>query len=240
MDLAATFGADRADCLAVVGAGGKKSTLYALTAALERAVLTSTVRVPPLSGHVARQVVADDPVAVADDIVQPLAVVPEETDDGRYRGYDPAAVDRLVAAADAPVLVKADGARRRLLKAPAGDEPRLPTAADVVVPVASARVVGERLTDDHVHRPERVADLTGRAIGERLRATDVAAVLAHDRGGLKDVPADATVRPLVNMADDADLEATAREVAAEVAAHSRVEAVVVGRMDLRLVVDVVD
>ena len=239
MDPAAAFGADRADCLAVVGAGGKKSTLYALTAALERAVLTSTVRVPPLSGHVARQVVAGDPVAVADDIVRPLAVVPEETDDGRHRGYDPAAVDRLVAAADAPVLVKADGARRRLLKAPAGDEPRLP-AADVVVPVASARVVGERLTDDHVHRPERVADLTGRAIGERLRATDVATVLVHDRGGLKDVPADATVRPLVNMADDADLEATAREVAAEVVAHSRVEAVVVGRMDLRLVVDVVD
>ena len=44
MDLAAAFGADRADCLAVVGAGGKKSTLYALAAALERAVLTSTVR----------------------------------------------------------------------------------------------------------------------------------------------------------------------------------------------------
>lgn len=36
-------------------------------------------------------------------------------------------------------------------------------------------------------------------------------MLASEAGGLKDVPTDATAVPLINMVDDPDLEATARE-----------------------------
>ncbi|PSP68016.1 putative selenium-dependent hydroxylase accessory protein YqeC [Halobacteriales archaeon QS_1_69_70] len=227
--------------VAVVGAGGKKSTLYALAAGLDRAVLTATVRIPPYEGHVARHVVTEDPGSVLRaNETWPLGLVPgRDGDRDRYLGYDIETVDAMADATDAPILVKADGARGRWLKAPADDEPQVPDATSLAVPVASARAVGEPLEGDRVHRPERVAAITTLESGEEIRPRHVATVLTHPEGGLKGVPDGATVRPLVNMVDDPDLEATAREIAADVVAHDRIDAVVLGRMDLRQVLDVV-
>ena len=227
--------------VAVVGAGGKKSTLYALAAELNRAVLTATVRIPPFEGHVSRLVVTDSPTdALESNDRWPIGLVPgRDGDRDRYLGYDTETVDRIAAATDAPVLVKADGARRRLFKAPADDEPQVPTSASVVVPVASVKAVGEPLDEETVHRPERVAGLTGRAVGEPIRAGDLVTVLTHDDGGLKGVPSSARVTPLLNMVDDASLESTARGIADDLLEHPRIDRVVLGRMDLRRVVDVI-
>ena len=239
MDPAEAFAPD--GVVAVVGAGGKKSTLYALAAGLDRAVLTATVRIPPFEGHVARHVLTEDPSSVLGaNETWPLGLVPgRDGDRDRYLGYGVDTVDAMADATDAPILVKADGARSRWLKAPADDEPQLPGSTTFVVPVASARAVGEPLDGDRVHRPEQVAAITALDPGEAILPRDVATVLTHPEGGLRGVPDGATVRPLVNMVDDADLEATARQIAAEVIGHDRIDAVVLGRMDLRQVVDVV-
>lgn len=206
----------------VVGAGGKKTALYALAERCERAVVTASVRIPIFDEHVARVVVTDDPLgaladaggdADADD--WPLGLVPAREEGGeRYLGYENALVGEIAAAAPGPVLVKADGARMREFKAPGDREPQLPAATDVVVPIASAHAVGKPLAGEHVHRPERVAAVTGLEPGEAIGAADVGAVLASPEGGLKGVPEGATVVPVVNKVDDDELEATAREVAA--------------------------
>lgn len=230
MDLVEALGAGRGTTC-VVGAGGKKSTIFALASRIPRAVVTATVRIPIFDGRVGSVAVTDDPVAAvgaADD--WPIGVVPERNGD-RYEGYEPRVVDDLAAAgvADA-VLVKADGARTRWFKAPGEDEPRIAPGADVVVPVASVRVVGEPLTEAHVHRPERVAAIVDLQPGDAIRAEHVAAVLASDDGGLRGVPADATAVPLLNMVDDAGLEATARAVASELLDRSTVPRVVLARL----------
>jgi len=117
----------------LVGAGGKKTTLYALADRLDRAVLTATVRIPIFDREVAAVRVTEDPVAALDEIAAgdggeaaggveptggpepfPLGLVPERERDDRYRGYDPTVVDDIGSAHDGPVLVKADGARTRL------------------------------------------------------------------------------------------------------------------------------
>lgn len=228
------------ETLAVVGAGGKKTTLYALAARLDRAVLTSTVRIPPFADRVADLRVTDDPVAALDGADWPLGLVAAD-EGGRLRGYDPAAVDDLAAAHNGPVLVKADGARTRRLKAPNDQEPQLPRTVDTVVPIASARVVGESLDEAHVHRPDRVAAVTGLEPGAAIGAQDVATVLASDDGGLKDVPAGARTLPMVNMADDDRLVGVAREIADGVHARAgdRIDGVAIARMNVPEVVEVV-
>jgi probable selenium-dependent hydroxylase accessory protein YqeC len=214
----------------VVGAGGKKTTMATLAARLDRAVVTATVRIPIFDEWVDRVVVTDDPVAAVDaSNAWPLGVVPERERDDRYLGYDPATVDRL-AGLDLPVLVKADGARMRRFKAPGDHEPQIPAAAATVVPVASARVVGRPLTAERVHRVEEVAALTGRAPGEAITAADVATVLASEQGGRKGVPDSATTIPLINMVDDATLEARARDVAAAIHDRADVPRVVLAEM----------
>ncbi|MFB6165867.1 MAG: selenium cofactor biosynthesis protein YqeC [Haloarculaceae archaeon] len=213
MDLVDALAADRG-LVCVVGAGGKKTALYALADRLDRAVVTATVRIPIFDDEVAAVFVTDTPgVAIKNATDWPVGVVPERERADRYRGYDPAIVADLADAPAEAVLVKADGARNRLFKAPGDREPQLPGNADTVLPIASARVVGKPLDEQFVHRPERVAALTGLDPGEEIRPEHVATVLASERGGRKDVPAGATVIPVVNMVDDADDEAIGREIA---------------------------
>jgi len=216
---------------------------------LDRAVLTATVRIPIFDREVAAVRVTEAPVAALDEITAgegdeptgdaesrggaesfPLGLVPERERDDRYRGYDPAVVNEIGAAHDGPVLVKADGARTRLLKAPNEREPQIPASADRVVPVASAGAVGEPLTAETVHRPERVAAITDAAVGDEITPELVGRVLAHEEGGLKGIPGGATAIPLVNAVDDADDEAAAREIARVVHERADVPRVVLARM----------
>jgi probable selenium-dependent hydroxylase accessory protein YqeC len=223
----------------VVGAGGKKTTLYALADRLaesvgrDRPVVTATVRIPIFDAEVEEVVVTEDPVAALGAVERfPVGLAPERERADRYRGYEPETVANLAAAHDGPVLVKADGARTRWLKAPNEREPQIPAGADTVIPVASARVVGEPLSEERVHRPERVAGVAGCERGDEIRPEDVAAVLASREGGLKDVPEGATAIPVVNMVDSPDLESVGREIAEEVLARApdSVARVVLARM----------
>lgn len=215
----------------VVGAGGKKTTLYALADRLDRAVVTATVRIPIFDSQVAEVVVTDDPVtAIREADTFPLGIVPDQEREDRYRGYDPATVDDLAAAHDGPVLVKADGARTREFKAPTEDEPQLPATADTVVPIASAHAIGRPLTEDRVHRVERVAELAGLEPGDEITAEAMATVLASPAGGLKSVPAGATTIPLLNKVDNATLLADARRVAIGVKHRANVPHVALAQM----------
>jgi probable selenium-dependent hydroxylase accessory protein YqeC len=241
--LPTALGLDEASVLSVVGAGGKKTTLYRLAGGLEGAVVTSTVWIPPFADHVERVVETADPVATLDTVPErPLGLVLRQARPDRYAGYEPSVVDDVAAAGGTPLLVKADGARNRLFKAPAEDEPRIPESTTVVVALASVRAVGEPLSEDLVHRPERVAALTGRDVGDEIRPADVATVLAHDAGGLKNVPDDARVVPVVNMVDTPGLVETGRSVARGVLERaSRVDGVLLTRLnDPDPVVDVVE
>lgn len=209
--------------LCVVGAGGKTTTLYALASRMDRAIVTATVRIPIFDREVSAVEVSADPVALLEDERAgpfPLGLVPERERSDRYRGYDLGVVDAIARVHDGPVLVKADGARMRDFKAPAENEPRIPDSAGVVVPVASSHVVGKPLTGHWVHRPNRIAALTDTDLGEEITADTVAAVLAHEKGGLKGVPPDATAVPLITKVDSQAHERTAREIATGI--HERV------------------
>lgn len=223
MDLTEALGAEPGTTTCVVGAGGKKTALWTLAGRVPRAVVTASVRVPTfLDDHVERTVVTDDPAgALADAAPEdfPLGLVPAR-EGNRYLGYETGVVDELAGAAgDEAVLVKADGARNREFKAPNDDEPRIPASTDTVLAIASAHVVGRPLDEQWVHRPERVAAITGLDDGDTIRAEHVAQVLASERGGRKGVPDGTRVVPVVNKVDDDEDERVARDVAAGI--HDR-------------------
>ena len=238
--------------VAAVGAGGKKTTLWALAAEHDRAVVTAATRIPMFEERVSELVVTDDPVAAVESALErerggaspwPLGLVPRRADDVRYEGYERGEITALADAAgdelDA-ILLKADGARNRLFKAPDEHEPQVPEGADTVLPVASAKVVGEPLSEERVHRPARVGGIAGLEPGEEIEPVHVARVLASDRGGLKRVPGDATAVPVVNMCDDEALTGVGREIAEGVLERADVPRVVLSRMDRGGVVDVIE
>ncbi|PSQ10955.1 putative selenium-dependent hydroxylase accessory protein YqeC, partial [Halobacteriales archaeon QS_5_70_15] len=171
--------------VAAVGAGGKKTTLWRLAEAHDRAVVTAATRIPLFGERVRELVVTDDPVGAVesalgrdvDESPWPLGLVPGRADDVRYEGYGTEVVSGLADAVgedlDA-ILLKADGARNRLFKAPDEHEPQVPDRADTVLPIASATVVGQPLDETHVHRPERVGDIADLDPGGEIEPVHVA------------------------------------------------------------------
>jgi len=221
-----------------VGAGGKKSTLYRLAAAHPGSVgLTATAHIERFSkAHAGHSVIADE--AALEEEVAARALEEDKVFfakpcnlPGRLEGvtFPQLALIRERCGFDL-CLVKADGARNRILKAPAAHEPALPPETDTVIPVCSIRSIGLPLDEKVCHRPEIFAEITGLALGGTIEPRHLARLLASPQGSLRGV-GDARVIPLINMVDDAQLEALAVAVAeAALGLTNRFETVVLAAM----------
>lgn len=244
MDLAEALGLGDRELVSFVGAGGKKSAMARLVDAGRTrdcdVGYTTTTHVPPpdlplvLGGSTtddlktAEAKPRSESVSSAVDALDaaltgtspPIAFARERVAnpdrvDEKLRGYAPPIIDAVFATRRFDwLLVKADGARQRELKAPDETEPQVPSRTTLLAPVASIQAVGTPLTSETVHRTARVASITGRRPGEHLTASDIGAVLASPDGGRKDAPAGATIVPIVNKADSPPLQESAREAIA--------------------------
>lgn len=222
MRLADALGLGSREFVAFVGAGGKKTAMRQLTdegteRSLDVGYTTTTAMPPPSDLPVTLNTRTGYPFVLSDH-EPPLAFASEwvsnpERVERKVRGFEPAFLKSVFSSGVFDwLLVKADGARMREFKAPGDDEPVVPAVATHVVPVVSVHAVGEPLTEATVHRPERVAAVADVDVGETITPETVGSVLASPEGGLKNVPPNASVTPLVNKADTPELRETARAV----------------------------
>jgi probable selenium-dependent hydroxylase accessory protein YqeC len=210
--------------IAVVGAGGKTSLMFRLAAELsaegDAVLTTTTTRIfVPAEGE-SRCVVMGESL---DEILgrcreclkagrHVTAAAGLLADGGKLKGLAPETIDAIWRSGLFQwVLVEADGAAGRPLKAPADHEPVIPSAAAVVIAVVGLSAIGQPLDEAWVFRPERFAALTGIAPGAPVGAAAIAAVACHPEGLLKAAPAAAKLMVYFNQADaPADLEAARR------------------------------
>ncbi len=212
----------RAGIVCAVGAGGKKTTLYALAGEHDgRIGLTATVFMTRFSRRLGphAEIVSDaadltDEIRAAAGHERIVAWARPTEKSGRVAGVDPASVATCHTAGGFDVTyVKADGARMRGIKAPREDEPAIPTETTLVLPVVAASVIGRPLDADTAHRPELLGRITGLPAGATITAEAVAKLLASPHGGLQGVPDPARVVPIINAVDDAGTESEARRAA---------------------------
>ncbi len=212
--------AARSGTVCAVGAGGKKTTLYYLALTHPgRVGLTCTVPNTHFPGTLGASVVVAEAAELAAAVARAAAAhrlvafaQPSEKK-GRNGGVAPELIAEIQSTTRFDVLlVKCDGARMRWIKAPEDDEPLIPAEATTVVPIVSAKAFGQPLTETVAHRLSRVETVAGARYGETITPEHVARLLAHEEGALKNVGS-ATVVPIINMVDNSELEATAREAA---------------------------
>ena len=204
--------AEPGDIAAIVGAGGKTTTMFALANALAERGLrvvtakSTTVHRPSLARAPKLLVSPPDrwktdlpPALDAHPVITVVTAAPTPR---RYDGIPPDLAPDLLNASGADILVvEADGARRRLLKAPASHEPAMPPSATLVIPVACLAAVGRPLTERHVHRPELVAEILGIGLETRLTVDHVLKLLLDTRAGRKAAPASARLWPVLTATD---------------------------------------
>jgi probable selenium-dependent hydroxylase accessory protein YqeC len=212
----------RSGIVCAVGAGGKKSLLQHLaTRHPGRVAITATVFTTYSQERLGFAVAIDEDAQLAArvaslDRAQSVAYACPGDKPGRRAGVGAATIEKIHRECGfAATYVKADGARMRLVKAPAEDEPALPPGCTTVVPVLSARAIGEPLAALIAHRVERVERVAGLREGQTITAEHLGRLLASPDGMMK-ATGQRRVVPLINMVDDDAREALARR-AAEVA-----------------------
>jgi probable selenium-dependent hydroxylase accessory protein YqeC len=213
--------------VSLVGAGGKTSLMYRLARELAgtgQAVLTTTTTriYPPeadqcgvcILAPTAGQILARAAGALREHR-HLTAAAGRSAESGKLSGLAAGEIDRLCASRVFDwIIVEADGAAGRPLKAPAAHEPVIPSCSGWLVGVAGLQAVGKPLTDRWVFRPEAFARLTGLRPGASINAQAVAAALAHEHGVLKGAPAGCRCLAFLNQADVSDGQAAGLGVAA--------------------------
>jgi probable selenium-dependent hydroxylase accessory protein YqeC len=178
-------------CISIMGAGGKSTLMNRL--ADELIVLGYTVVLSSTTNYHRPQSLQSDQILLTRDATDwperlrtlarrwnRLLVLQHDLGDAMVKGIDVAAVCAIHEhIPDAIVIVKTDGARKRWFKAPNPSEPVIPPWSQLCITVVNREILGQPLTDARVHRPERVAELTGLNLGDPVTPQAVGTVLTH-------------------------------------------------------------
>ena len=227
--LAEKLGLETRELVAIVGAGGKSTILRQLGTELaesgSRVLLTTTTKMgrDQATEPVVR---TTDPEVIAASLIPrtPLFLVIEEHPH-KISGPTPEQLDQVFADSVVDVIIaEADGARSRLIKAPADHEPVIPASATTVIAVVSVHAIGQRISDV-AHRPEIVADLLGVGPDAELTTDGAAALLTSPTGGRKGVPSDARFIVAIT-AVDADHQNVADDLSTLLIRNPEVDGVV--------------
>src|SRR6266581_4878140 len=191
--------------IAIVGAGGKTTTMYTLASELaqrvKRVITTTTTQIfYPEPGVTDTLIVADETPALLKSIDEAWQQYHRITVAGSFLRTDKLAglqpeqpYELLMKSGADVVIVEADGARHRMIKAPAEHEPVIPLRTNVALLMISAEAINQPLSDRIAHRPEQVATVTGISLGDVLTPAVVAQLMTSDQGGMKNIPEAAQV-----------------------------------------------
>lgn len=225
------------DVVAFIGAGGKTSLMvgtgYELAEQGWRVLATSTV---PLDAHQLELMPRALPIsvgaeAVSNALTQDKFVFLYETiQRGRVYGPHPDLIPRLLDGVDSDVLlVEADVADGKPLKAPYAGEPIIPPGTSLVVQVASLAALGATMDDESLYNASAMMERYGFAEATRVKSPWIAMVLRDEMLGLAGVPEHMRVRTFLNQTPVRGYErGRARMIARLALKNSRLDAVVLG------------
>jgi molybdenum cofactor cytidylyltransferase len=203
--------------VAFVGAGGKTTAIFLLANELSPSIVSTTTHLGDWQAnqchvHIIVKTGAKLPNIPGDGV----ALVTGEKANDRFLGVDSGQLGELRNLAGdrgVALLIEADGARQRPLKAPAPHEPAIPDFSNTVIVTAGLKGLNNPLGEEHVHRPERFSQISTLEIGKPVTVEALGKVLTHPAGGLKNIPVDSRKIALLNQADTIDRQSQGKRLA---------------------------
>ncbi len=242
--LAEALGIKTREVISLVGAGGKTTLMFRLAKELLRSgkkvVTTTTTRIlEPPPQETGCLFVDPDEERIKDFVWHELeqyhhiTLAKERLGSGKLKGISPHLVNRLwnLNGIDA-IIVEADGAAGRSVKAPRENEPVIPASTTLIVAILGIDGVGKKLDDENVFQPERVSKVTGIRVGESVTDEAMATLMTHPEGIFKGAPPSSRVAALLNKVDIPDGVAKAKRIAQKILdkEHQKIERVVLGQL----------
>jgi probable selenium-dependent hydroxylase accessory protein YqeC len=212
--------------ISIVGAGGKTSLMFRLARELAKSgdrvlTTTSTKIYTPTRAQSSMVIVSESAGAIA----KPARQVFKRTSHisagsailglkNKLNGLKPEIIDALwQSGVFRWIIVEADGASGRPLKAPALHEPVIPQSTRWHVGVVGLVAVGKPLTAKWAFRPQLVSKISRLAIDAAITENAVAAVLTDNNGIMKNSPLQAMRFAFLNQTDSQERLAIAKRIA---------------------------
>jgi probable selenium-dependent hydroxylase accessory protein YqeC len=209
-EIEGALGLKEREVISLVGAGGKTTLLFALGRELSvqrnGVVLTTTtkIRVPDPS-PLFTLLLADNPAALKKSVEQNIGRSPSLLlarrilDDGKLEGIPPEWVEVLRSMESvSAILIEADGAAGRPLKAPRVGEPVWAPDTTLAIPVIGIDALGARLDEEHVFRSKIARQVLNEPEGAAVTEEVICRLVAEI---LKNRPPAARVVPVINKVD---------------------------------------
>ena len=129
------------------------------------------------------------------------------------------------------IIVEADGAKRKPLKACNATEPVLPDCTSHLILVAGLDALKRPLCDDHVHRPLLFSRNCGLPLGQALDTVHMARGLAVELEKTHPVLPGVFKYVVLNKADTAELETEGMDMAAHLGARGSCNGIIVAALE---------
>jgi len=128
------------------------------------------------------------------------------------------------------ILVEADGAAGRPVKAPASYEPVIPLSTTDLIGVIGIDALGLSLQEENVFRSQIFSRLTGLNLGEKVGIEALAFLICHPQGLFKGVPPGCCCHLFINKAEDSEDLKMAEELTFQVLkiCHQRISDIIIG------------
>ncbi len=216
LSIAQALRVDSSPRIAFIGAGGKTTAMFQLARQLTAPVIvTATSHLGLWQIKLADQhIIAETPgpISELEHGLKGVILITGEMEADRTRPVNSDLLNWLhefCGYHSIPLLIEADGSRQKPLKAWAEHEPPVPLITKQIVHVVGLSSLGKPLTDQYVHRPEILANITGMEIGETITPTAVTRLLIHAHTRLRNIAKDASQVLLLNQADTTELQSAA-------------------------------
>jgi probable selenium-dependent hydroxylase accessory protein YqeC len=201
------------ELIALVGAGGKTTLMFRLAKEFllhaQKVITTTTTKIfEPSQEETPWLLVEREEKRIKRQLApllekyHHLTLAAERVGSGKLAGFPPDVIDRLWQDHEIDgVIVEADGAKRRPLKAPREGEPVIPSRSTLIIGLLGLDGLDKELNEENAFQVDRLSRLTGTPRGERISEETFIHLALHPEGLFKGSPSEARRVVLLNQVD---------------------------------------
>jgi probable selenium-dependent hydroxylase accessory protein YqeC len=232
------------EVVSLAGAGGKTTLMYCLAKELvlagKKVVTTTTTKIlEPSSEETPCLFVHSDEGKLRQlalqhiDQYRHITLARERLESRKLKGISPDLVSLLWNSPEIDmVIIEADGAAGRPVKAPREWEPVIPLHTTLVIGLLGVDGVGKELNEENFFQAERISELTRTPMGEKMTCEGMAILMVHPQGIFKGTPHSSRRVAFINKVDVPGGVIRGKEIGKEIIRKGfpQIERVILGQL----------
>lgn len=152
-------------------------------------------------------------------------------DGKKIKGYSPLDINQIKDNGQFDIiLIEADGARGKPIKAPAENEPVIPENTDIIAGIVGMDSLGKIINSNNVHRPEIFTTITNSSMGDKIEAQLIINLLNSPLGLFKETSPKSRKIVIFNKSDTAYRILKAKEIAENISESLDIERILITTM----------